>query len=77
VLRGQRSDVFLVRESSLELHLRWLKEQRATGQRNGAALWRQLKSQGFRRSLRVVTERATRRRRTEPARLRRAQSLDS
>jgi hypothetical protein len=67
VLRGQRSDVFRVRESSLELHLPWLKEQWATGQRNGAALWRQLKSQGFRRSLRVVTEWATHRRRAEKA----------
>jgi transposase len=67
VLRGQRFDVFRVRESSLELHLPWLEEQWAAGQRNGAALWRQLKSQGFRGSLRVVTEWATRRRRAEQA----------
>ena len=38
-----------------------------TGQRNGAAFWRQLKRQGFRGSLRVVTEWATRRRRAEQA----------
>jgi transposase len=67
VLRGQHSDVFRVRESSLELYLPWLEERWATGQRNGAALWRQVKSHGFRGSLRVVTEWATRRRRSEQA----------
>jgi transposase len=67
VLRGQRSDIFRVRESSLELYVPWLEEQWIIGQRNGAALWRQLKSQGFRGSLRVVTEWATRRRRAEQA----------
>jgi transposase len=67
VLRGQRSDAFRVRESSLELYLPWLEEQWAAGQRNGAALWRQLKNQGFRGSLRVVTEWATRRRRADQA----------
>lgn len=65
VLRGQRSDVFRVRESSLELYLPWLDAQWAAGQRNGTALWRQLKSQGFRGCLRVVTEWATRRRKAE------------
>ena len=48
-------------------YLPWLEEQWTIGQRNGAALWRQLKSQGFRGSLRVVTEWATRRRRAERA----------
>jgi transposase len=48
VLRGQRSDIFRVRESSLELYLPWLDAQWASGQRNGAELWRKLKSQGFR-----------------------------
>jgi transposase len=67
ILRGQRSDVFRVRESSLELHLPWLEEQWSTGERNGAALWRHLKTRGFRGSLRVVTEWATRRRRAEQA----------
>ncbi len=67
VLRGQRSDMFRVRESSLELYLPWLDAQWAAGQRNGAALWRQLKQQGFRGSLRVVSEWATRRRRAEQA----------
>ncbi|QRM31350.1 ISL3 family transposase [Microvirga sp. VF16] len=65
VLRGQRSDVFRSRESSLELFLPWLDAQWAAGQRNGAELWRRLGHQGFRGSLRVVTEWATRRRRAE------------
>jgi transposase len=57
VLRGQRSDVFRVRESSLELHLQW--------QRNATELWRRLKRQGFRGCLRVVSEWAARRRQAE------------
>jgi transposase len=65
VLRGQRSDVFRVRESSLELHLQSLDEQWASGQRNGTELQRYLKKQGFRGCLRVVTEWAVRRRRAE------------
>src|SRR5271166_3887180 len=67
VLRGQRSDVFRVRESSLELHLQWLDEQWAAGQRNGTELWRRLKRQGFRGCARVVSEWASRRRRAEKA----------
>jgi transposase len=65
ILRGQRSDIFRVRENSLEIHLPWLDEQWAAGQRNGADLWRHLKSQGFRGCLRVVTEWASRRRQAE------------
>lgn len=65
VLRGQRSDVFRIRESSLEVYLPWLEVQWTAGQRNGAELWRQLRQHGFRGSLRVVTEWATRRRRAE------------
>jgi transposase len=65
VLRGQRSDVFRARENSLELHLPWLEARWSAGQRNGAELWRQLRQHGFRGSLRVVTEWATRRRRAE------------
>jgi transposase len=65
VLRGQRSDVFRVRESSLELHLQWLDEQWTTGQRNATELWRRLKRQGFRGCLRVVSEWAARRRQAE------------
>lgn len=39
--------------------------QWTAGNRNGTELWRQLKSQGFRGCLRVVTEWATRRRKAE------------
>src|SRR5271163_2203211 len=67
VLRGQRSDVFRVRESSLEQHLLWLDAQWAAGHRNSAELCRRLKVLGFRGSVRVVTEWATRRRRAEKA----------
>jgi transposase len=67
ILRGQRSDVFRLRESSLELHLQWLDEQWAAGQRNGTELWRRLNKHGFRGCLRVVTEWAARRRRAEQA----------
>src|SRR5277367_1332214 len=67
VLRGQRSDVFRVRESSLERHLQWLDEQWAAGHRNGSELWRRLKGQGFRGCARVVSEWASRRRRAEKA----------
>ena len=72
VLRGRRSDVFRSRESSLEPYLQWLDAQWAAELRNGAELWRRLKRKGFRGSLRVVTEWATRRRRAEKAE---AQSL--
>ena len=65
VLRGQRSDVFRTRESSLEAHLPWLDARWDAGDRNGAALWRELRGLGFRGSLRVVTEWATRRRRAD------------
>jgi transposase len=65
VLRGQRTDVFRVRESSLEHHLSWLDVQWTAGRHNGTELWRCLKLQGFRGSERVVREWATRRRRAE------------
>ncbi len=67
ILRGQRSDVFRVRQSSLDLHLPWLDAQWAAGCHNGADLWRRLKILGFRGSARVVTEWTTRRRRAEKA----------
>lgn len=50
ILRGQRSDVFRVRESSLETYLQWLDAQWAAGHHNAADLWRRLKTQGFRGS---------------------------
>lgn len=67
VLRGQRTDVFRVRESSLEAWLPSLDEQWSAGVRNGAELWRRLRERGFAGSLRVVGEWATRRRRAERA----------
>lgn len=65
VLRGQRSDVFRTRESSLDPYIPWLDAQWAAGLHNGAGLWRRLKTRGFRGCLRVVSEWAGRRRRAE------------
>ncbi len=67
VIRGERTDMFRTRRSSLDAHLPWLDEQWVAGCRNGAALWRGLKVRGFRGSLRVVGEWTTCRRRTEMA----------
>jgi transposase len=67
VIRGERTDVFRTWQSSLDLHLPWLDDQRASGYRNGAELWRHLKARGFRGSLRAISEWATRRRRAERA----------
>ena len=67
VIRGERTDVFRTRQSSFDLHLPWLDDQWASGCRNGAELWRRLKARGFRGSLRVISEWATRRRRAERA----------
>jgi transposase len=65
VIRGERNDVSRTRQSSLDQHLPWLDDQWASGCRNGAELWRRLRARGFRGSLRVISERATRRRRAE------------
>jgi transposase len=65
VLRGQSSDVFRTRESSLEPYLPWLDARWTAGLRNGSELWRRLKTQGFQGCLRVVSEWAGRRRRAE------------
>jgi transposase len=67
VLRGERSDMFRCRTSSLEPWLHDLDREWATGCRNGAELWRRLQTQGHRGSLRAVGEWATRRRRSEGA----------
>lgn len=67
VIRGERHDIFRTRQSSLDQHLPWLDDQWAAGCRNCAELWRRLKARGFRGSLRVVAEWATRRRRVEKA----------
>ncbi len=67
ILRGQRNDIFRVRQSSLEPHLPWLEAQWESGLRNATELWRRLRQAGFGGSLRVVSEWATRRRRAEKA----------
>src|SRR3954447_5204548 len=67
IVRGQRSDVLRTRQSSLEEQLPWLDAQWDSGQRNSAALWCAMRARGFRGSLRVVSEWATRRRRAEKA----------
>jgi transposase len=67
VVRGLRTDVFRMRESSLEMHLPWLDAQWDAGKCNAADLWRRLKQQGFQGSLRMIGEWATRRRRAEKA----------
>jgi transposase len=67
VIRGERTDVFRMRQSSLEPHLPWLDGQWDAGARNATDLWRRLKQRGFRGSLRVIGEWATRRRRAEKA----------
>ena len=69
ILRGERDDVFRIRMSSLEPWLVQLDEAWSGGCRNGAELWRRLRLAGFGGSLRVVTEWATRRRRTEAAQI--------
>lgn len=65
VIRGERTDVFRLRQSSLDVHLPILDEMWNAGCRSGAGLWRRLKAKGFRGSLRVVGEWATRWRRAE------------
>jgi transposase len=67
VLRGQRDDIFRVRQSSLETYLPWLESQWESGARNATALWRQLNGQGFRGCLGVVSEWMRRRKRAEKA----------
>ncbi|MDE5458798.1 hypothetical protein GWE18_39910 [Bradyrhizobium sp. CSA112] len=67
LIRGEGNDVFRTWQSSWDLHLPWLDDQWASGCRNGAELWRRLTARGFRGSLRVVSEWATRRRRAEKA----------
>ncbi|MGY4376220.1 transposase [Bradyrhizobium sp. i1.3.6] len=76
-IRGERHDVFRTRQSSLDLHLPWLDDQWASGCRNGAELWRRLTARGFRGSLRVISEWATRRRRAEKPDARKLQRIPS
>jgi transposase len=66
IARGGGGDVFCCRSNVLKPHLAWLDAEWSAGCRNGAELWRRLQTRaGFRGSLRVVAEWATRRRRAE------------
>jgi transposase len=65
VLRNREDEVFRSRTGSLEPWLPRLEEGWAGGCRNGAELWRRIRDEGFGGCLRVVTEWATRRRRSE------------
>ena len=65
VLRGEREDIFRIRESSLTSWLPRLEQEWNGGCRNGAELWRRLRADGG--SLRVVGQWATRQRRAEQA----------
>jgi hypothetical protein len=65
ISRGGGMDMFRTRQSTLDGHLPFLDAQWSGGCRNGAELWRRLRGQGFKGSLRVVAEWATRRRRAE------------
>jgi transposase len=67
VSRGESTDVFRTRQSTLDAHLPFLDAQWTEGCRNGAELWRRLQGQGFHGSLRVVSEWTTRRRRAAKA----------
>jgi transposase len=65
VSRGLASDIFRTRTSCLEAYLPHLEAEWKAGCRNGSELWRRLRAAGFRGSLRVVGEWATRHRRCE------------
>jgi len=67
VVRGQRTDIFRVRQSSLEGWLPFLDEQWVSGCHNASELWRRMKTKGFRGCLGVVSEWARRRRHAEQA----------
>lgn len=67
ILRGQRSDIFRARPSSLDPYLPWLDAQWTAGCRNGLALWRALRQLGFRGCRGVVSEWSARRKRAEKA----------
>lgn len=67
VSRGESTDVFRTRQSTLDAHLPFPDAQWSEGCRNGAEIWRRLQGQGFQGSLRVVSEWTTRRRRGEKA----------
>ena len=49
VIRGERTDVFRGRQSTIDSYLPFLDAQWSHGCRNGVALWRRLRMQGFAR----------------------------
>lgn len=65
ILKGARSDMFRTRQNSLDPWLADLDALWASGERNAAAIWRNLRAIGFAGALRTVNEWATRRRRSE------------
>lgn len=65
IVRGEREDIFRIRQSSLTPWLQQLEQEWAGGCWNGAELWRRLRAAGFKGGLRVVGEWATRQRRAE------------
>lgn len=67
IVRGGRTDIFRSRTNSLGPFLEQLDAEWMNGCRNGAELWRRLKTAGFLGSSRVIAEWATRRRRDEDA----------
>ncbi len=67
ILRGEREDVFRIRESSLTPWLPRLERDWNGGCRNGARLWRRLRQMVSEVVFRVVGEWATRQRRAEQA----------
>jgi transposase len=67
IVRGERTDTFRPRGSSLTPWFDRLDAEWQEGCRNGAELWRRLRAAGFEGSLRVVTEWMTRRRRDDIA----------
>lgn len=67
IMQGARTDIFRTRRSALEPWLGTLGAEWDAGCRNGARLWRRLRAAGYQGGLRVVTEWATRRRRSESA----------
>ncbi len=68
ITRGGGGDVFRCRSNVLTPHLARLDAEWSAGCHNGAELWRRLQATvGFRGSLRVVSEWATRRRHAESA----------
>jgi transposase len=64
-LRNREDEVFRSRTSSLDPWLIRLEAMWEAGCRNAAELWRNLRDEGFGGCLRIVTEWATRRRRSE------------